>query len=841
MRSRMLWSAIAGIAVFLSTRALFPMVIDSPSVVPLWAPAGLAALGVLLAGYLALPFLFAGVFAGVIGIMGPGPAAAVAAIGILGPISFWLILRRLRPNGLKLEVLSDAAALAVAAAAGMMVSSVAGIGAGGLLGSGEAPTTFVSLAWWLSQTAAVIAIAPLGLIWRKAEGGEGQTTLDATVMAVLVLVFSWYAYSTELPVAFQRVIPFLYLPFFTWIAYRGGRRLMVVAVLAESIIATIGTLRGFGSFSTFTMDQSVMALNVVIAVFAVSSLALALLFEERARLTAAAEGVRSLLETAVSERTAALVFANESLIQQIAERRRAEEALSERELSFRLLYERAPLAYQSLDAEGRLLDVNDAWLALLGYSRDEVVGRSFSEILAPGQLDLFFERFSAFKSAGAVDGVEFTMLTKDGSRREVAVYGRVARLEDGDVKRTHCILHDVTELNKEVDALRASQQRLESIFENRHTIMVLLNPETGRFIDANAAACDFYGYTREEMVGRTLMEFNGVAPDDMLARLAGTAMGPGGIRLDRHMLKSGEVRDMEVHSGPIDVAGRRLIFATLHDVSDRVAAEKEIAEHRARLSDLVYERTSQLERAYGELEAASAAKDQFLANMSHELRTPLNSIIGFSDMLLSGLVGDLDVEHERQIGMINNSGKYLLELVNDVLDLAKIESGSVNIEPDEFELMPLLDSVMESMKPAAAEKDLGLRVECLGGFDSVSSDRRKIRQVLLNLVGNAVKFTDFGEVVLRVSCDKGDTLVFSVSDTGLGIPEEEIARVFDEFHQVAPPGEAKPSGTGLGLAISHRLARLLGGDLTATSKVGEGSEFVFTVPAVVVCKESAGR
>ncbi len=838
---RLFWGVAAGLAIFASTHALFPIVLGTSGAVPVWIPGGVAMAAIMASGWIAIPFILLGIFAGGIGVVSPAVALATAAIGITGPITFRILLRRLRGSHFSLDSVSDALVFALAAVVGSATPAAIGIAAGGLLGQSQATHMESVLFWWLSVTAATLAIAPAALVWRKSERA-GRMFPDAFVVTAVMIGLSWWTFSTHLPVPVERVVPFLYMPFFTFIAYRGGRRLMVVAVAAQAVIATIGTLNGYGPFASAVMHDSMLALNSVIAVFAFSSLVLVLLFEERAQLTRIAEESRVGLEVRVAERTAALTLANESLLQQVSERRRAETALAERELSFRLLYERAPLAYQSLDESGAILDVNDAWLELLGYSRDEVLGVYFGDFLDAIGADLFRARFAGFKKSGSVEGAQFVLQAKDGTLRQVAVYGRIAQAEDGRMQRTHCILQDVTALNQEVDALRESEKHFASLFENSHTIMVLVDPTTGRFVDVNAAACDFYGMTHDEFITHTLMDLNGVDPDVMISRLTQTATGQGGIRIDRHTLLNGQVRVLEVHSGRInDSSANPLLFATLQDVSDRVAAEQELAEHRERLSELVYERTSQLEHAYAELEAAGAAKDHFLANMSHELRTPLNSIIGFSDMLLSGLVGELDPEHDRQISMINNSGKHLLELVNDVLDLSRIDSGNARVEPEEFELMPLLDSVIESVRPQAEGKGLSLYLEQATPIKMVSSDRRKVRQILLNLVGNAIKFTDHGEVTLRVECDGRDTIAFLVSDTGLGISPREIKRVFEEFHQVAPPEEAKPSGTGLGLAISRRLAHILGGDLVVSSTVGVGSTFKFTMPAVVRCAEAVER
>jgi len=246
-----------------------------------------------------------------------------------------------------------------------------------------------------------------------------------------------------------------------------------------------------------------------------------------------------------------------------------------------------------------------------------------------------------------------------------------------------------------------------------------------------------------------------------------------------------------------------------------------------------------LEAARMELESAARAKDHFLANMSHELRTPLNSVIGFSDMLLSGLVGELEEEQARQVGMINNSGRHLLSLVNDILDLSRIASGRVSVEPEEFRPREVAESVLDAVRPMAAKKNLAVDLEFEIPDEAIATDRRKVHQVLLNLVGNAVKFTDVGGVVLRVECDDDSSIIFSVKDSGIGIREDDLSHVFEEFSQLASHEAGKPEGTGLGLAISLRLARILGGDMSVASQVGVGSTFTFSLPAVLCC-EPAG-
>lgn len=833
--TRIIGGVLTGLAYYAVALVFIPLVDGPNAAVPMWVPSGIAVAGSVFFGLWVVPFVWLGSFVSALPASSALIAATMATAAVIEVVVFRWLLRRVWRNGVLPSGLGSALGIGQAIALAPLVPAVLSAAGMAIAGWGQHSVTLTFVMWWVSEVAGIGAIGAIAILWNAprrtrtfAQRVEGTGAVFVTVAATVVL------YSVTLPVPVERVVPFFFLPLFTWIAYRCEGRGMALTVASVSMIATVATIAGRGPFAGAALDDSLLALNIVIGVFAFSSLVLVMLFQERERFAAVAESARADLETRVHERTAALSLANESLMQQIAERRRAEEELAERELSFRLLYERAPLAYQSLDPDGSFLDVNDAWLDLFGYRRDEILGSWFGDVLVDGQAAVFAERFMGFKASGSVNGAPFNVRCKDGSVCEVAVYGRIAHSDDGSIRRTHCILQDMTRFNAEVDALRASREHFASLFENSHTIMTLVDPATARFVDVNAAACDFYGYGHDEFLGMTIMDLNGTQVDDMLGRLSETGAGSG-VRLDRHRLASGEFRDMEIHSGPVEISGERLLFATMQDVSGRVAAEQEVAEHRERLAELVRERTDDLERAYVELESAGAAKDQFLANMSHELRTPLNSIIGFSDMLLSGLVGEMDAEQQRQIGMINASGKHLLELVNDVLDLTRVASGTTPVEPEEFELTPLLESVIESVRPQAHEKRLDLRVAQATPITVIRSDRRKVRQILLNLIGNAIKFTDTGSVVLRVTCDGRETVSFAVADTGIGIAPDEIERVFDEFHQVAAPHETKPSGTGLGLPISLRLARILGGDLVVSSVVGQGSVFTFTLPAVVPC------
>jgi len=229
------------------------------------------------------------------------------------------------------------------------------------------------------------------------------------------------------------------------------------------------------------------------------------------------------------------------------------------------------------------------------------------------------------------------------------------------------------------------------------------------------------------------------------------------------------------------------------------------------------------------LETASKAKSDFLAGMSHELRTPLNAIIGFTDALLAGVDGPVNDEQRASLTWVQRGGRDLLGLINDVLDLSKIEAGKLTITPESFNPVELVASVQGQHRPLVEPKGLALVLRDDGGPELVVLDRQRTRQILVNLVGNAVKFTTQGQVTIVISGSAEERFVVAVQDTGPGIDQGELVTIFEEFHQ-AGPNAGRTEGTGLGLAISRRLARAMGGDITVTSTPGEGSTFALNLP-----------
>jgi len=267
----------------------------------------------------------------------------------------------------------------------------------------------------------------------------------------------------------------------------------------------------------------------------------------------------------------------------------------------------------------------------------------------------------------------------------------------------------------------------------------------------------------------------------------------------------------------------------VEDITAQKLAEQELATYRDHLERLVKERTAELEMAKERAEAADRIKSAFLATMSHELRTPLNSIIGFTGIILQGIVGPLNDEQKKQLGMVRGSAQHLLSLINDVLDISKIEAGQLQITHEDFDLREALEKTVASVRPLAEKKGLTLSCTVSDGIDMIPADRRRVEQVLLNLISNAVKFTEQGSVMVECKSD-GDRVMISVTDTGIGIRPEDLDTIFQDFRQVDSGMTRKYEGTGLGLSISKRLVNLMGGQIQVESRWGSGSTFSFSLP-----------
>jgi signal transduction histidine kinase/serine/threonine protein kinase/CheY-like chemotaxis protein len=438
---------------------------------------------------------------------------------------------------------------------------------------------------------------------------------------------------------------------------------------------------------------------------------------------------------------------------------------------------------------------------------------------------------------------------------------------------------NIRELEQAEQALKNSERRLADIISLLPDVTFAVDLD-GRVILWNRAAEEFTGVSAEDILGKGDYEyaipFYGERRPILIDLLFKPA--PEIERLYPSLKRKTEMifgesytqsaRRSEVYlksvAAPLYDSEGNVIGAieTIHDITERKRAEEELKKHRDHLEELVRERTAELALAKEAAEAASRSKSDFLANMSHELRTPLNAIMGYAQILKRQ--GDLTEKQKEQISTIQSSGEHLLNLINDILDLARIEAQKEKVKLMKFNLSTLIQEVLSTVRVEAAEKDLAFHYEERSSIPAmVRGDARKIRQVLLNLLGNAVKYTEHGSVTLRVSVVSGQLSVekdegrgtkdeergkednkqgatsneqrvtFEIEDSGIGIPEDKLEAIFEPFTQMEREGRTT-EGTGLGLAISRKLIELMGGKLTCDSEVGKGSTFTVELELEVV-------
>jgi PAS domain S-box-containing protein len=413
------------------------------------------------------------------------------------------------------------------------------------------------------------------------------------------------------------------------------------------------------------------------------------------------------------------------------------------------------------------------------------------------------------------------------------------------------------QLKRRREALHESVARMRTILDTAAEGIVTFD-EHGTVEGFNQAAEQIFGYRASEMTGAKVARLMDVPerPDEPEAGLTDS------IRIVRKVIRtSGEVAGrrkdgstfpMEVSFSEVPLGGRKLVTGIFRDITERKSAEEEIRRMNEELEGRVRLRTLELEDAKAKLELAlegavqaSQSKDAFLASMSHELRTPLNAILGFAEMLMENADEEGYAEIVPDLKKIHLAGKHLLDLINDILDLAKIESGTMKLDLTEFAPGELVEKVRTLAAPLAKQNGNELVFEAGGELGRMRADEKRVRQILLNLLSNACKFTDKGRITLRAARDQsegGDWVVFTVSDTGIGMSGEQMQKLFQPFYQVDSSTTRKRGGTGLGLAITRNFCEMMGGSVRVDSEPGKGSTFTVRLPAAVTPrKEDAPR
>ncbi len=467
----------------------------------------------------------------------------------------------------------------------------------------------------------------------------------------------------------------------------------------------------------------------------------------------------------------------------------------------------------------KYLDVNEAFLETFGFARDDVIGRTYFElnIFVDAQTQEKIRR--VFKMKEKIRNQEIMFRRKDGANR----IGLLSAdpIEVGSEECWLTTISDITERKKSEEALRESESYNKVLFSDSRIALVVLEPETGRFLDCNDAAVRIYRFgDKSDVIGRTPLDVS--TPTQYDGSDSGLAaqwhiqqgLSQGSHLFEwRHRRPDGEIWDADVHLMAFRHRGKTMLQFSLQDITARKIAERELVKSKE------------------EAEAANRAKSEFLANMSHEIRTPMNAIIGFTHLLGRS---ELEPEQQDYCSKIQGAARMLMGIINDILDFSKIEAGKLAIESVGFDLNDILATITNTLAYAAEEKSLKLIYSIAPDVPfRLKGDPLRIQQVLFNLIHNAIKFTPKGTITLRVE-HQGITappdmarLLFRVIDTGIGLTAEQQSAVFKSFTQADSSITRRYGGTGLGLAICSRLVELMGGEIGVKSVPGEGSEFYF--------------
>ncbi len=494
----------------------------------------------------------------------------------------------------------------------------------------------------------------------------------------------------------------------------------------------------------------------------------------------------------------------------------------------------------SEDLNGNITSWNNGAERIFGYSAQETIGCPISLLYMPEGIQEMEEILTRIRAGERVRHYETVRRHKNGQPIFVSLSVSPVRDASGQIVGASKIARDITATKRLIE--REQLARAETRAEGRFRKLLEAAPDAilevdaeGRIVMLNHMAEKMFGYSREELAG---LNVEALVPAAIRAghkehRTSYTAhpqtrpMGTG-LKLQAQK-KDGTLFPVEISLSPNQSDEGLRVIALVRDISERKKVEDQLQAVQQRYTAELAVKNEQLEARNRQVERADRLKSEFIASMSHELRTPLHTIIGFSELVLEETEGPLVPKYKRFLGHILQDARHLLELINEVLDLSKIEAGQLKLQCAEFDFAECVHEVITTLQQQAGSK--AIELENRNSFcELLSADRLRVKEILYNLLSNAIKFTPNGGRVWVESTAQNGFLKITVADTGIGISEDEHAAIFETFYQAGDTTRGVREGTGLGLPICKRLVELHGGRIWLESQPGNGSRFSFTLP-----------
>lgn len=789
---------LIALSYYLTARLGLTFAFEDTNASPVWIPSGIALAAVLLSGFRIWPAIFIGAFLANLLILSVPELSfssrfVVSIITATGNtleaiVGAWAI-SRFSNNPNPLESMKGTTLFIFA---GALFSPIIAALVGSLSFCAFTNHWMVLdhmlLNWWFGDTLGVLIAAPIIIKWKQRKFIKWDF-LKLAELAGFIIVLGLISYLIFFTI--YNLI-YLFIPVLLWSIFRFGKFETSVFVLIISALTIWASLH-HNINDALQQNESILVIQSFIGVVAITFLVLSSV---------------------------------------IYERRKMQASLQESLIKYRTLLENLPQKIFVKNSELFFVSCNENFARELNIHSSEITGKTDYDFFPKELAEKYRKEDAEFLVSGKPLESEICEL-RDGRPYWTQVIKIPVKDRDGAVTGIQGIFWDITERKRAEIALQNSKDFAENLIQTANVMVIGLNAK-GEVTILNNAAEHITGYSFNDLKGKNWFEI--LVPKtkypNVWTEFAGLTKNGRMPRVFENpiLTRSGDERFISWQNGVLyegDKVSGMISFGI--DITDRKQAELELENYRKHLENMVEERTAELEIAKERAESADQLKSAFLATMSHELRTPLNSIIGFTGMLLQELPGPLNDEQKKQLRMTQKSGRHLLSLINDILDLSKIEAGQLKLSTDHFKIADVVQNVIDLSRPFALSKNLILTGTVDPELTEVVSDQMRVQQVIINLVNNALKFTEVGSVTVNVF-KRNNYFVVKVIDTGIGIEAGQLKTLFKPFIQIDSGVARKHEGTGLGLSISKKLVTMLGGHISVESKPEKGSTFTVELP-----------